>query len=359
MSPFNNKFIPQFEPRVKFKYCWDVFKQMRSGWVGDGSTVQEFEQRLKECADVKYAHTTTSGTVALMLAIESLGLPKGSTILFPAYTFISGANAARFLGYNIKLVDIKEDTLSMDPSKVEITEDISAIIFINHNGYCGPDLDKIKQICQENDLKMIEDSSQCLGIKGNFNTGDISVASFSVPKLITTGQGGAVFTNDEQISEKIWRLRNHGEEWRKEKIHNHLGVNFKFDEIHAAYGLSQLKDFEDILKTKKRIFDHYRKRIQVHDFGYDFNWMVMYRDKKERIDEIIKGLKRNDIQALRYYRPINWNPPYHYCGKKGTYPIAEKVYDEYVYLPSSLVLAKRDIDRICDIIEANGRKIHK
>jgi len=191
-----DKFIPQFEPRIKFKYCWDVFRQMRSGWVGDGETVKSFESMLQQIVGVDFAYSTTSGTTALMLAIKALELPIGSTILFPAYTFIAGANAARFLGYNIRLVDIKEDTLSIDPSKMKIDDNVSAVMFVNHNGYHGGDLQKIKDTCVTHGIKLIEDASQCLGIPGNFHTGDVSVVSFSVPKLITTGQGGAVFTND-------------------------------------------------------------------------------------------------------------------------------------------------------------------
>ena len=129
-----SRFIPQFEPYVSEKYIDSVSEQMRTGWVGPGKKVEEFERKISEfynSSEKPFVSATTSGTAALILAIESLEIPKGSTILFPAYTFLAGANAARFLGYNIELVDIKENTLCMDPDKIKFNNNVKAVIFVN------------------------------------------------------------------------------------------------------------------------------------------------------------------------------------------------------------------------------------
>jgi len=109
---------------------------------------------------------------------------------------------------------------------------------------------------------------------------------------------------------------------------------------------------EDVLSKKKKIFDWYRDRIEIYDFGYDITWMVLYKDNKEKIDNIIFNLKQNSVQSLRYYKPINWNPPYS-DSPIGSFPVSEKVYDEILYIPSSLVLTQRDVDKICKIIKSS------
>lgn len=355
------KFIPQFEPNIRLKDIWAVVKQMRSGWVGPTRMTRDFEVELSRLTESE-AVVTTSGTTALIMAIKSLELPKGSTILFPAYTFLAGANAARFLGYKIKLVDVKYDTLCMNPNRVEFAlkkfKSISCVLFVNHNAYVGEDVEEIKHLCEIYNVKMIEDTSQALGVKTNSIDGeieeytdeligDVGVFSFSVPKILTTGQGGAVYTYDENLVTKLLQIRDHGDNWRATKVHEYLGVNFKFNDILAAYGLSQLKDLDKLLEKRKQIFDWYRNHIQLVDYGYDSTWMAIYRSAKSR--ELIAKLKENDIQAVQYYKPVHWNTPYK--TKKGMFKTAEKLFYELVYLPSSLTLKKGQVNKIAKIVK--------
>lgn len=337
--------IPVFEPRIKMKYALQVFFQIMSGWVGSGETVVAFENEIKHVTGAKHAISTTSGTTALLMAVSSLDLAPGSTVLFPAYTFLAGANACRFLGYNVRLVDIKEDTLCMDPDMIEVAGDVSAVIFVNHNGYVGEDVLKTRRICDENSIRMVEDASQGIGIDGAGLTGDLGVFSFSVPKLITTGQGGVVFTDRDDLARRCRRIRDHGEDWRETRTHNHLGANFKYNDILASYGLGQLGDIGKLLKIRKQIFGWYREHIDIVDYGYESTWAVIYRTQKA--DEIISNLNQRGFQAVRYYKPINWNPPYD-TGEK--FPVAEKVHNEIINLPSSLTLKRRHVERICQTI---------
>lgn len=342
------KFIPQFEPDIRLKDIWAVVKQMRSGWIGPTRTTMDFENTLSKLTDSE-AVVTTSGTTALIMAIKSLNLQKGSTILFPAYTFLAGANAARFLGYKIKLVDVSYDTLCMNPNRVEYAlkrfKSISCVMFVNHNAYVGEDIEKVQQLCKQYNVKMIEDSSQALGIEGAGTTGDLGVFSFSVPKIITTGQGGAVFTKNENLITKLRQIRDHGDNWKSTKHHEYLGVNFKFNDILAAYGLSQLKNLDKLLEKRKQIFDWYRNHIELIDYGYDSTWMAIYRSENSR--ELIDKLKENDIQAVQHYKPVHWNTPYK---TKERFKTAEKLAFSLVYLPSSLTLKKNQVNRICSLM---------
>jgi len=338
-------FISQFEPYVCEKHAQDVFYQVRSGWVGTGKKVEEFEQAISDVCKVPFVAATTSGTTALIMAIECLELPKGSTILFPAYTFLAGANAAKFMGYKIQLVDIKEDTLCMDPDKIGITDDVSAIMFVNHNAYVGEDVKKVRKICDNYKIPMIEDSSQGFAVKGAGTIGDVAVFSFSVPKVINSGQGGAIITKREDLFERIKRIRDHGDNWRKTREHKYLGVNFKFNDILAAYGLAQIEDLDRICVRRRMIWDAYEKEILIYRWGLPFTWMVCY--KTNNANDVILRLKENKIQAVKYYKSVNKNPVYS-CSEK--FDVAEKVADNLVYLPSSYNLEEKTIKRICDII---------
>lgn len=341
--------IPQFEPRIKLKYAIDTFKQIMSGWIGFGGAIDSFEDSLKTHLHCENVVTCNSGTSALIMAIKSLNLKPGSTILFPAYGFVAGANASRFLGYNVRLVDINEKTLCMDPNKIKITKDVSCVIFVNHNAYMGEDTYKVKRSCDKHGIPMIQDTAQCIAnIKPL--VGDLGILSFSVPKMVTTGQGGAVFTNNTELYHKCIQTMDQGGNWRKTKIHNNIGVNFKFNSILAAYGLAQMKDMHNIIGTKKRIHSAYKKYLgkysnQLVDYGQQFTWMTIFKTKSAT--DLVAHLKNNDIQGVQYYRPINSHPPY----EDGiVYEAAKEASTQLVYLPSSLTLSNRQIKKIANAI---------
>jgi len=205
---------------------------------------------------------------------------------------------------------------------------------------------------------MIEDSSQAIGMPQHVGAimagriGDVGIFSFSVPKLVTTGQGGAIITDNDEIAATCTELRDHGDNnWRKTRIHQKVGGNFKFNDILAAYGLSQLNDLEELLSQRKQVFDYYREHVPIMDYGYDSTWMVIYQTSKA--DEIIGALSRNNISAVKYYKPINQNT--HFVDGD-SYPVAERVASQLVYLPSSLSLTKDEVDTVCRVINGVEKK---
>lgn len=341
-----SKFIPQYAPDIRWRDIWAVVKQMKTGWVGPSKMTEKFESLLRQHCLTDYCFSTTSGTTAIMMALYGLDLPPGSTILFPAYTFLAGANAARLMGFKIRLVDIKQDTLCMDPDKIRFTKNVSCVMFVRHNGYDGSDVEKIRRMCKDRPaVAFLEDAAQCLGKIGPYNGADVITISFSVPKLVTTGQGGAVLTENTSIAQRCAQFRDHGGDWRTDRIHHAIGGNFKFNDILAAYGMSQLKDLQKLIIKRNKIFQWYRKYIDLVDFGYNSTWMVIYRAKHP--EKLIKALSKHAIQAVRYYKPVSHSLPY---TTKRKFPIAEQIAHELVYLPSSLTLKKKDIQRICNIL---------
>jgi perosamine synthetase len=341
------KFVPQYQPVVKLKYILSVAKQMLSGWVGAGQTVLDFENAMTKVTEKKHNLSTTSGTMALYLAVAALELPKNKKIIFPSYTFLAGANVLKHLGYKIEFMDVNRKTMCLDPievaARLDAKNDVSAVVYVNHNGYCDLSL---AAICHTRGVKVIEDSAQAIGMLPAGLYADVSIMSFSVPKLITTGQGGMVMTDHDHIATKIKQLRDHGDNWRQTKIHEHVGLNLKFNDILAAYGLAQVKNISKLLTIRRKIFDQYRKHIRLIDDNQPSTWMVIY--ETNNADKIIEALKSQNIQAVKYYRSIPSNPAFNI---KKKFPNAEYIYDHYLYLPSSLNLKAKQINKICGIIK--------
>ena len=338
--------IHQVEPLVMSSSVKRVCSQMETGFVGPGETVRKFEEKICEITNSKYCVSTNSGTSALLLGMNACGFIKGETILFPAYSFLAAANVAKFLNLNIELIDIKEDTLCMNPDLViERMAACSGIIFVNHNGYCGEDRDLISDACDDSEVLMIEDSCQGIGIRDCGQKGLFGTFSFSVPKLVTTGQGGVLFTNDKNIYERSLQLRDQGGNWRKTRIHEHVGLNLKFNDILAAYGLDQLEKLDELLSIRNRIWNKYKQYLDIIDYGYDSSWGIIIRSDDPLT--LISKLKESGISATQYYVPIYHNN-YFYSHKE--FPVTEKVYKSIVYLPSSLTLTGDDIEYICETV---------
>ena len=350
--------IKQFNQLIRFKYVYSVVKTIMKGYLSPGKITEKIEKKIQEIHDIKNCICVNSGTTALMVAIKALNLKQGSTILAPAYSFIAAHNAARFLGYRIKLIDINPYTLCLNPYKLKYTKNISCVIFIDHNGYHGSDLYLTKEFCVKHNIPLVEDAAQCLGINKTGQVGDIAILSFSYPKIATGAQGGAILTDNNQLAEKCRNIIDHGGQgWRQDRIHKSIGLNLRFNDILGSYLLPQLNDLKSLLNKRWKVFNNYYKngikpfRFAAHHPEKESLWMVIYRSKKA--DQIIEALKKENIQAVKYYRPICDNLPYK---TKIKYPVAEQIYKELIYLPSSLNLKRKKIKRICRIIKGVEEK---
>jgi perosamine synthetase len=346
--------ILQYTPLIEPQDGERVRRQIESTFVGCGKTVTTFEQTIAALSGVRHCTATTSGTTALMLALLAVARPnRPRKILFPAYTFLAGANAARLLGFEVELVDIERDTLCMSPAKLRETlartGPVAAVMFVNHNANVGAQREQARAVCDQYDVPLIEDSAQCFGVLTRL-VGQVGVFSFSVPKLVTTGQGGCVLANDETIARTVANLSDLGGGWRAQRVHENIGGNFKFNDILAAYGLSQIDRLDRLRSMRKRIFDAYRAHINVIDHGMESAWMVIYRTRDAA--RLVAPLQAKGIQAVQYYRPIHHNPPYR-CNV--VYPEAEAAHRELLYLPSSLSLTVDEIRYVCAALrEAEG-----
>jgi len=344
--------IPQFEPYNLGKYSNAVKAQIDSGWVGSGKTTKIFEEKFADYVGAKYGIATTSGTAALLVAISAGVIADTTEIALSDYSFIAATNAVRYLHHRPKLYDIDRKTLSLSIDKF-IEKPTHCIIYINHNGYVGEDLVKLKEFCNNKSILFIEDAACALGQRYNGKHagtfGDIGCFSFSVPKLLTTGQGGMIVTNDTYWNKRCRELIDHGSlTWREDGFHRNIGVNFKLNDMAAALGLAQLERIDELLELRKEIYNRYiTNGITLHSFGTASTWMNILVDSDAF--NLMQKLKENNIQSKMYYRPIH--KAIGLVNRCKEFSSTIYAYHHSLYLPSSLTLTNNQIDRICEIIQ--------
>ena len=245
--------IPIFKPVISDKGKKNVLKCLKTSWISSqGKFVKKFEDALKKFHKIKYCVATSSCTTALHLAILSLGLKKNDEIICPALSFISPANMVLLSNLKLVLVDINPITLTIDENKIEekITKRTKAIIVVHQFGHSA-NMGKILKIKNKYNLKLIEDNAESIGGKYkkklNGTLGDISTLSFFANKIITTGEGGAILTNNKKIYLKCLEMRDHGMSKKKRYFHTMLGFNYRMTNLQAAIGLSQVHEIKKIL----------------------------------------------------------------------------------------------------------------
>ncbi len=352
--------IPQYKPLMLDQYAEEVSEQIKSNWIGTGKTVTKFEHMFAEYVDSEHAIACSSGTAAVLIALYAVGVRAWNKVILPDYSFIAATNATRFLGAYPELIDIDRYTLSMDINKLNnylyssfSKDTIQAIVFINHNGYVGDDLDSVRDICDNEGIPLIEDSACALG-QWHFDQhagtcGDIGCFSFSVPKVLTTGSGGMLVTDNDDLANRCREIVDQGSTtWRQDGLHYNVGVNFKFNDILASLGIAQMKQLDKLFTNRMLVHEIYLNRgLNLHTFETDINngtWMNILLDiDAQRICDI---LKEKGFQSKMYYKPI------HEClGKPSDqFPESDYVYKSSLYLPSSPTLTIREVNTICDII---------
>lgn len=351
--------IPIYEPDLK-PYRQALLDQFDSGWIGPGAKVAEFARLLGEQFG-RHCTVAASGTSALMLAYLVLDLPPGATLCCPDYGLPACQNAARLLGFKVRLVDVRPETGCMDPDALAVAGangDLHCVVFVDHNGYAGEDLQRVRALCDRWGTPLIEDSAVALGCPDAGRTGSMSILSFSVPKVVTTGQGGAVLTARADLAERLEQLVDQGgNDWRKTRLHSSIGGNFRMTDLQAALGVAQLRDLSKLLEQRTQLWSWYRESLEhnalrrqciandVHPSGWIVTTMA---DDVSHADAIIKSVQAAGFDCKRLYHPVHRCLPY--LDSDALYPGAVSIYDRLIYLPSSLNLTREQVDAVCSAI---------
>jgi len=352
--------IPLVEPWFPPEYADAVRDQVLSGFLGPGRATQDFADVLAGFAGAAGCVLTVSGTVALSVAAKALGLGAGDEIILPAYGVISTINAFASMGLRPKLVDIDRETACLPVDRVldAISRETKAICYVNFSGRTDAKLVELARECSRRGIALIEDAACALGHRhegraaGTFGT--IGTYSFSVPKVLTTGQGGALVSQDRALLEKAAAWIDHGDlEWRKANLNRGVGTNLRFTDIQASLGLCQMRDLEVRLARRRASFAPLREALrefiyQVPDSEAPLHNIVL----AERPDELISALRARRIHAIRQYRTLSQHPAYAHLA--GWYPNADHWTNHAVYLPFGMSLTEADGARIAEAVRDSG-----
>jgi len=364
------KFINQIEPWIGNEEKQAVIAYLNSGgWLTEFKETEKFEQMIAEYVGAKHACVVSNGTVSLFIALMALGIGKDDEVIVPNLTMIASANAVLLLNAMPRLVDVDPETMCLDLLLAEkaITKKTKAIMLVNLNGRSG-NMNTLLALCKKHHLYLIEDAAQALGSTWNGKymgtVGDVGSFSFSMPKIVTTGQGGALITNDDELIKKIRKIKDFGRVKSGVDLHESLGFNFKFTDLQAVIGIEQMKKLEYRVKRKKEIYVLYEKGL-LGVKGVDFvqtdlsettPWLIdIMVDDREKL---IVFLKQNGIGSRPFYPPIHTQAPYRGMKeyKNAQFPISKKLSAKCLWLPSSLLLTNQQITYIVNTIKTFYRR---
>lgn len=360
-----NKFIPVSEPSITEKEIHYVMDAVKSGWVSSlGKYIDEFEQKFAEFVGTRYAVAVSNGTVALHLALVSLGIKEGDEVIVPDLTFVATANAVRYTGAKPVFADVDTETWCIDPEDVKkkITSKTKAIIPVHLYGHPA-DMDEINKIAKEYGLYVIEDAAEAHGAeyKGKKvgSLSDVGIFSFYGNKIITTGEGGMLTTNDEKLYEKAKFLRDHAMSKEKRYWHTEIGFNYRMTNIQAALGVAQLERIDELINKKRQIFQWYKEFLSdiegirlnpEKEWAKNVFWMVclvLEKDFGLSRDELMLKLKEKGIDTRPFFYPISSMPMYGgNCKNKNSKYLSQRGMN----LPSGVSLTKEDIMYISDVL---------
>lgn len=358
--------IPQMEPWFDEAEAQAVADYMRSGgWITEHTHTVAFEQALASFVGVKHCVVVNNGTIALVAALWAAGVRAGDEVIVPNFTMIATANAAVLIGAKPVLVDIELESLGLNPALVAaaITPRTKAVIFVSFNGRPGQ-VRAVQQLCRERGILLIEDAAQSLGSysgQQHLGTlGDLGTFSFSVPKIMSTGQGGAVITSDDALAISLRRLKDFGRARGGIDTHETIGFNFKFTDVQAVIGLEQLKKVPRRMHLKRAMYARYQENLR-EVASVQFIPTNLKETSPWFIDILVPDpdalqarLASQGIGSRRVYPPINEQPAFAKAsvGKvaRDQYPVTRDVSARGLWLPSAAQLKNEEIDRVCGAI---------
>lgn len=383
--PYGRQFIDQYDVD-------SVIKVFKSAWLTQGPKIEEFEKLLADYCGVKYAVAVSSGTAALHLACLAAGLKKGDEAVTSPITFLATPNAVLYCGAKPIFADIDGDTVNINPDEIKkcINKKTKAILPVHFAGLpC--EMERIYALAKKRNLVVIEDACHALGARyktggkwvkiGSCVHSQMTVFSFHPVKHITTGEGGAITTNDENYYKKLVALRSHGMHKDKKTANKgpwyyemrELGFNYRITDIQCALGISQLGKLDSFLKRRREIVNIYNNERQGLDGiklpGETNNalsaWHLYYIRLTRpglisRRKDIFNLLRKNGVGAQIHYIPV-YRQPYYKSIMQGKYPIcpaAEGYYDSAITLPLYCGMADNEARSVIRVLKQiiNERK---
>lgn len=351
--------------------CYDdnefqhVMAVLKSGWLTQGPQVEEFEKKFARYVGVKHAIAVFNGTCALHTVLSALGIGHGDEVLFPSFTFIATANAVVYQNARPVLVDIDPKTLNIAPTDIEqkITKRTKGVIPVHYGGLPA-EIDGIGDIAKEHDLFVIEDAAEAVGSiykgrkVGSFGTA--AIFSFHAQKVIATGEGGVITTNEDDLAERCREIRNHG---RNSNSHRfvRLGYNYRMTEMQAALGIEQLNKIETIIQRRIANANYLTKHISmINEITPPFampnvrHTFMLYTIMIPRNrNALMEYLNEKGVESKVYFNPVHLEPYYKSSSaRKWSLPVTEEMSKKVLSIPVHAKLTREELDWIINCVSA-------
>lgn len=347
------------------KYVVDC---LQTGWISSaGAYIEKFEQQWANYCGMHHGIAVSNGSAALQIAVGCLQLEPGDEVILPSFTIISCIQAITYNGLKPVLVDCEPDTWCMDVSQIEakITPRTRAIMPVHMYGH-PVDMDPVIELANRYGLKIIEDAAQVHGgeYKGRKcgGMGDISCFSFFANKIITTGEGGMLLTNDDTYADRARKLRNLCFEPGRRFVHRELGFNYRLTNMQAAIGLAQVEKIDQLVRRKIEIGQYYLSKLKSvpgielpveRAWAKNLYWMfglILDESTGETADSIAKKLREEGIETRPYFLGMHEQPIFKSQGlfEGETYPITERIARQGFYIPTGLNLTQEIQDQVVD-----------
>ncbi|NQE53482.1 putative aminotransferase [ANME-1 cluster archaeon GoMg3.2] len=364
------KLIPIAKPVIGKEEIRAVEEVLRSGMLVQGKKVEEFERAFSDYINVTHAIAVANGTIALDAALKTLRIKQGEEVIVPSFTFISTANSILFQSAKPVFADVDERTFNISPNDVleKITDRTKAIIGVHLFGHPF-DVKAIQEICEDHNLILIEDCAQAHGAEyEGIKVGSFGIAgcfSFYATKNMTTGEGGMITTNNNEIANVCRQLRNHGES--QKYFHTRLGYNYRMTDIQAAIGLAQLNKLDDFNEKRIKHAEYLNKHIKAsglklphrkNGIKHVYHQYAITIEEEEGVTisrtEFMKYLKNKGIgSAIHYPLPIHKQPLYQrlgYTDETVQCPVATALSQKILSLPVHPALTEKDLVFIAETI---------
>jgi dTDP-4-amino-4,6-dideoxygalactose transaminase len=383
-TPVREEFLPPFAPDLGEEEWEEVVDTLQSGWITMGPKTKRFEELFAGYLGTRHAISVSSCTAGLHLALVAKGIGPGDEVVTTPLTFCSTANVVIHQGAVPVLADVEADTLNIDPEQIrkKITARTKAIIPVHLAGQpC--EMDEIEAIAEEHKLLVVEDAAHATGAKykGRMlgTISDVTVFSFYATKNLTTGEGGMITTEDEELAEKMRILRLHGISADAWKRYSDLGswyyevlfpgYKYNMTDIQASLGIHQLAKQEKSLEIRQRYAEMYAAAFEdlpeiitpvvKDDVRHAWHLYIIRLDlERLNIDrgQFIEALRKENIGTSVHFIPLHLHPYYRerYGFKKGDFPVAESLYEGIVSLPLYPRMTVEDVE---DVIEAVGKVV--
>lgn len=358
----NDQFIPVSAPDLsgnEKKYAADA---VESTWVSSsGKYLSKFESQLASQTGVNHGIATSSGTTSLHLALLALGIGPGDEVIVPSFTFVATANVVRYCGATPVFVDVSPESWCIDAKTIEpgLSSRTKAIIAVHIFGNVA-DVAGIRSLVAGRGIAIVEDTAEAHGASRDGHPagslGDVSCFSFYGNKIITTGEGGMLVTNSEELADRARKLRDHGMDPTRHYWHEEVGFNYRLTNVQAAIGVAQMERFDEIISNRQRVFDSYRQHLE------SLEQVTLQPVPKETVQApwfftlLLNGADRDSLRDRLHDRGVDTRPffvPMHQLPMYKTdqnLPVSEDISARGMYLPTFSQMTESQIEKVCEAL---------